>query len=111
MNYITFETGSEVYKLRLNTRNLITLEKLLGGNPLIVLTGYLSQNEIPPMEVMMNIFYSSLLAYQDNITLDKAYDIFDEWLDNGHIIAEFIDVIVEIYSKAGLFQKEVEEKN
>ena len=111
MNYIEFETGKRVYKLRLNTRNTVLLEKLLGGNPLVVFTSYLAKDEIPPLETMVNILYASLKAYNEDITIDNTYDVFDEWLDDGHIIAEFINIIVDIYRQAGLIQKEKSEKN
>ena len=111
MNYISFETGNNVYKLRLNTRNIILLEKKLGGNPLLSFTKYLANEELPPMEMMIDIFHASLLAYQSDMTIEKAYDIFDEWLDEGHMVAEFIGIIIEIYQHSGLIQKELAEKN
>ena len=110
MNYVEFETGNDVYKLRLNTRNVIKLEKLLGGSPLKLFTG-MSETEMPTVESMVNVLYCALLANQDKVTIDKAYNIFDEWLDNGHIIAEFLPIIIELYRSAGLIQKENGEKN
>ena len=109
MNYIEFETNKSVYKLRLNTRNVITLEKLLGGNPLKVFTE-IKDDTPPTVETMVNILYCALLAYNKDITIDKAYDIFDDWLDNGHIVAEFIPIIIELYRTGGLIQKN-NEKN
>ena len=34
MMYYEFEVGNKVYKLRLTTRNVVSLEKQLGCNPL-----------------------------------------------------------------------------
>ena len=34
MLYYDFEAGNKAYKLRLNTRNIVGLEKVLGCNPL-----------------------------------------------------------------------------
>lgn len=110
MNYIELVTNDNVYKLRLNTRNTIKLEKLLGGNPLKVFADITEENP-PTVETMVTVLYVSLLAYNDKITLDKTYDIFDEWLDSGHMVAEFIAIIVELYRQAGLIQKNKNEKN
>ena len=36
MLYVDFNTENENYKLRLNTRNVVMLEKMLGKNPLAI---------------------------------------------------------------------------
>lgn len=110
MNYYELVTKDNVYKLRLNTRSVIKLEKILGGNPLKVFADMTEEN-LPKVETMVNILYASLLAYNDKITLEKTYDIFDEWLESGHMIAEFVAVIVELYREAGIIQKDKTEKN
>lgn len=111
MNYINFETANGTYRLRLNTRNLVYLEQLLNENPLPAVLNYLGEEEIPPIEMMVKILYASLLAYNPEMTMDKAYDVFDEWLDDGHIIAEFLQIIIQIYRHAGLLEKDKSEKN
>lgn len=111
MNYVNFETAKGTYRLRLNTRNLVQLESILKENPIPAIIKYLIKDEIPPMDLMMKIFHASLLAYNPETTLDKAYDIFDEWLEDGHIIADFLEIIITIYRQAGLIQKENTEKN
>ena len=110
MNYYELVTNENVYKLRLNTRSVIKLEKLLGGNPLKVFAD-LTEENLPTVETMASILYASLLAYNEKMTLEKAYDIFDEWLESGHMIAEFVAVIVDLYKGAGIIQKDKAEKN
>lgn len=105
MNYIDFETSKGCYKLRLNTRSTITLEKLLGGNPLKV---FATENEVPTVETMVNILYCALLAYQPDIKKESVYDVFDEWLDAGHIVPEFVMVAIELYKQAGLIKRDLE---
>ena len=111
MNYINFETTKGAYRLRLNTRNLVLLEQQLNENPLPALLGHLGKDEIPPVDMMIKILHASLLAYHPDMTMDKAYDVFDEWLDDGHIIADFLQIIIQIYRQAGLIEKEKTEKN
>lgn len=113
MLYFDFEAGNKAYKLRLNTRNTVMLEKTLGTNPLGI---FGNGDTIPTITQMVAILHASLQQYQHGITLDNAYDIFDEWIADGHAITEFIQIIVEIYKTSGIIKdttpkEEVDEKN
>ena len=110
MMYVNFTAGNKDYKLRLNTRNIISLEKQLGCNPLMIFS---DENTMPTLTVRVNILHASLQAYNHGITLTDAYTIFDEWLDDGNLMTDFLQIIVEIYRVSGLM-KDVEvdgEKN
>ena len=102
MLFYDFEAGNQVYKLRLNTRNIVMLEKMLGNNPLSIFGA--KGDTIPTITEMVNILYCSLQQYQHNITLDKAYDIFDEWVGEDHAAVDFIQVILEIYKVSGIIK-------
>lgn len=110
MLYTTFTVGEKDYKLRLNTRNTITLEKQLGCNPLAI---FGDGDTIPTVTTMVQVLYASMLQLNHGITLNDAYDLFDAWLDEGHLITDFLNVIIDIYKVSGLIQKdrEAEEKN
>lgn len=108
MLYFDFEAGNKAYKLRLNTRNTVMLEKALGCNPLAIFgTG----ETIPTITVMVQVLYASLQQYHHGITLDDAYTIFDSYLDDGHAMTDFVPVILEIYRVSGIIPKEATEKN
>lgn len=109
MNYIDFEVGSNVYKLRLNTRAIILLEKSLGSNPLNIFGLDPENPTIPPVTAMVAILHASLQQYNHSITMDKAYDIFDEYLEE-HSTTEFIPVIMDIYKASGIIPKDTEEQ-
>lgn len=112
MMYVDFAAGGKEYKLRLNTRGVVLLEKELGCNPVLLFVGKNNQSRVPTVEEMMIIFNHTLKAYQPNLTIDDAYDIFDKWIEEGHIITEFVAIIVEVYRQSGLFKKEeADEKN
>lgn len=99
MLYYEFEAGSNVYKLRLNTRNIVSLEKKLGCNPVMVFgTG----DRIPTVTQMVAILNESMQTYHHGVTMDRAYDIFDAWLASGHVMTDFIPVIIEIYRASGI---------
>lgn len=109
MMYIDFQADNKDYKLRLNTRNVVMLEKQLGCNPLSI---FGDGDKLPTVTEMVNILYCSLLQYNHGISLNDAYDIFDAYLADGHSATDFISVILEIYKVSGLIKAdEVHEKN
>lgn len=108
MLYYDFEVGNKVYKLRLNTRNTIALEKALGCNPLAL---FGDGSTLPTVSQMVAVLWASLQTYEHGITLDDAYDIFDDYLASGHLMTDFFSVIVEVYKVSGLMPSEVNKKN
>ena len=109
MMYYDFSAGGKEYKLRLNTRNVVELEKKLGCNPIMIFGA--EGDQIPTVSVMVVILHSALQAYEHGINLDKAYDIFDAYLEDGNTSVDFIKVIMEIYKASGIVPKEETEKN
>ena len=108
MLYFDFEAGNKAYKLRLNTRNTVMLEKQLGCNPLAI---FGAGDTIPTITEMVNILYASLQQFHHGITLEDAFNIFDDYLADGHSATEFIPTILEVYKVSGLIQKDKEAKN
>lgn len=108
MNYVDFTAGNNAYKLRLTTRSIVALEKQMGCNPLAI---FGNGDKIPTITTMVQILHASLQTLEHGITLDKAYDIFDTWLADGHAMTDFIAVIIEIYKASGLIQGDGAEKN
>jgi len=108
MLYIDFSASGNEYKLRLNTRALVALEKQLGCNPLSI---FGNGDTLPTVTTMVNILHAAMQQYQHNITLEKAYDIFDSWLADGHSMTDFLPIIIEIYKASGIINAEDMEKN
>lgn len=109
MLYYDFEAGNKAYKLRLNTRNIVALEKQLGCNPVAI---FGRGDTIPTISTMVAVLHASLQQYHHGITLDDAYNIFDEYLSEGHAMTDFIPEIVEIYKVSGIIKAESsDEKN
>ena len=104
MMYVDFTAGNKEYRLRLNTRNIVNLEKQLGCNPLAI---FGNGDELPTITTMVYILYASMQQYQHGITLD----IFDEYLEE-HQMTDFLPVIIDIYKTSGLIKDEdASEKN
>lgn len=105
MNYIDFSAGNKDYKLRLNTRNVIGLEKQLGCNPLAI---FGNGESIPTITTMVIILHAALQQYNHGISLNDAYDIFDAWLEDGNSTIDFVKIILEIYKASGIVPSEIE---
>ena len=101
MMYFDFEAGNNTYRLRLNTRNVVSLEKQLGCNPVMV---FGNGDRVPTVTQMVAILNAALQPYNHGITMDKAYDIFDTWLADGHVMTDFIPVIIDIYKASGIMK-------
>lgn len=109
MMYVDFAAGEKQYKLRLSIRATVALEKQLGVNPLMI---FGNGSEIPTITTMVNILHAALQQYQHNISLNDAYSIFENWLDDGHSVVDFLPVIIDVYKVSGIIREdEATEKN
>lgn len=109
MMYVDFNAGEKQYKLRLNIRATVALEKQLGVNPLMI---FEDGDKIPTITTMVNILHASLQHFHHGITVNDAYTIFENWLNDGNTVVEFLPVIIEIYKVSGIIKEEAtEEKN
>lgn len=108
MLYVDFSAGNKDYKLRLNTRNVVALEKAVGCNPLAI---FGNGETLPTITTMVNVLHASLQHFHHGITLNDAYEIFDAYLDEGNSITDFIKVIIDIYKTSGLIPEGYNEKN
>jgi hypothetical protein len=55
---------------------------------------------------MVNVLYASLLQYNHGLTLNDAYDIFDDYIADGNAATDFINVLLEVYKVSGLIKIE-----
>lgn len=110
MMYFDFEAGNKAYKLRLNTRNIVALEKQLGCNPLSI---FGDGTVLPTVSTMVTILFHSLQSFQHGIGVNEAYDIFDAYISDGHAVTDFVPVILDIYKSSGIIsdKKDNTEKN
>lgn len=108
MMFYDFMVGEKTYKLRLTTRNIVSLEKALGCNPLGI---FGSGDTLPTVSEMVNILFYSMQQYNHGISLNDAYDIFDCWIEDGNTVTDFIPIILEIYKISGIIKESGAEKN
>lgn len=111
MIYVDFYAGGKDYKLRLNTRNVVMLEKRIGCNPITIFGTNDNEIVVPTVTTMVEVLNASLQQLNHGITLNEAYDIFDAWLADGHSTTEFSKVIMDIYKVSGLFPSKSDEQD
>lgn len=101
MMYVDFTAGDKEYKLRLTTRDIVALEKQLGCNPLAI---FGNGDVLPTLTTLVQVLHASLQSMQHGITMNDAYTIFDNYLED-HAMTDFLPVVVEIYKTSGLIKK------
>lgn len=101
MLYTEFIVGDNTYKLRLNTRNIVALEKQINMGALTI---FGDGERVPTVAEMVTILNYSLQQYHHGLNINDAYNIFDEWLAQGNSATDFISVIVDVYKVSGLFK-------
>ena len=107
MLYSTFTVGDKEYKCRLTARACVDLEKKLGENPLNVFIKIANANgALPSIGDMVTILHASLQSMEHGITIEKAYELYDKYVDEGHTLVDFIPVILEIFKVSGFFNEE-----
>lgn len=109
--YTEWTVGDHVYKLRLTTQGVVQLEQMLGANPLQIFMG-IDEDVLPKMSDLMTVLHRVLQPYNHGISLADTYDIFDDYIKDGHIVWDIIPVIVDVFKEAGFLPKdEADSKN
>lgn len=99
--------GSE-YKLRIDSRACVALEKKLGKSPLDVFVA--AQNgSLPKLAEVIAILHASLQKYHHGITEDKTYDLYDEYIEDGGTFTDLIPIVLDVFMVSGFFKNEEEE--
>lgn len=103
MNYVIFTAGTKEYKLKLPTKSIVLLERQLGCNPLAI---FGNGEQMPTVTTMVAVLHASLQQLQHGITMVDAYGIFDDYLQDGNSMTDFVQVILDIYRASGLLRDE-----
>lgn len=108
MNYVEFQAGNQEYKLCLDIKNVVALEKRLGCNPMGI---FGKGDTIPQITQMIDILWASAQKYNSNVTTEKATEIFEAYINDGHTMTDFVVTILNIYRASGIISTEGEPKN
>ena len=103
MIYSDLEIGDKMLKLRLDSRGCVALEKKLGKAPLTIFMNI--ENELPLLGDMITILQAALQKFQTGYTMDKTYDLYDEYVEGGGTQTDFIKVVMDIFKVSGYFKE------
>lgn len=109
MQYKILKVGNEELKLRLRARDCVDLESKLGESPLNVLMR-LEGGKIPSLGFIITILQHSLQALEHGYNLEKTYDLYDKYIENGGDMMEMFEILTDVFEVSGFFKKEKIEK-
>lgn len=104
MLYTELEVGGEIFKLRLNTKNSLALERTLGYNPISMLME-IDRGKMPKLADIIAILHATLQPYHHGYSMDKVYDLFDKYAEEGKSMFDLIPVFVEVFENSGYITK------
>lgn len=102
--YYTITIGKKELKLRLDARNCVDLERKMGKSPLAIFIQ--ADKSLPKLEDLISVLHGSLQKYNKGFDLEKTYDLYDEYVEEGNTFTDFIPVIMEIFKVSGFFKEE-----
>lgn len=111
MIYTTLTINGTDYRLRLDAKACVELEKKLGTNPLNIFTRVSASKEVPSLSVLLTILHASLQAYEHGIKMDDVYDLYDKYVEEGHTMMDLLPLELEIFKNSGFFVEDNEQKN
>lgn len=100
MLYTELHIGEEIYKLRLTTKTSVALEKALGYNPITMLMN-IDNGEMPKLTDVLIMWQAMLQTYHHGMNMDKVYDLFDKFCEDGKSMFDLIPVFVEVLQNSG----------
>lgn len=104
MLYVELKVGDESYKLKLTTKTSVALERNLGYNPISMLMD-IDKGKMPKLGDLLIILQAALQKYHHGIDANKAMDIFDAYVEDGHSMFDLIPVFVEVFEQSGYISK------
>ena len=100
MLYTEITINGETYKLRLNTRTSIQLEKSLGYNPLNLLM-QMEDGTMPKLSDVIIVLQAMLQSYHHGFTIDKTMDLFDDHVAEGKSMFDLLPIFIEVFKQSG----------
>lgn len=100
MLYTEITINGETYKLRLNTRTSIQLEKSLGYNPLNLLM-QMEDGTMPKLSDVIIVLQAMLQSYHHGFTIDKTMDLFDDYVAEGKSMFDLLPIFIEVFKQSG----------
>ena len=92
--------GGESYKLRLNTKASVALEKALGYNAISMFMD-IDNGVMPKLGDILIVLHAMLQPMNHGMSVDKVYDLFDKYVAEGHNMYDLIPLFIEVFQESG----------
>jgi hypothetical protein len=92
--------GGDSYKLRLNTKASVALEKALGYNAISMFMD-IDNGVMPKLGDILIVLHAMLQPMNHGMSIDKVYDLFDKYVAEGHNMYDLIPLFVEVFQESG----------
>ena len=99
--FYTLSVGGEEYKLRLTAGAIMSIEKKLGKSIFKALEN-IQDNMV---ETIVVVLWGAMQPLNANVTVEKATELFDQYVDDGHTIEELMQEINRLFEVSGFFKK------
>ena len=99
--FATLVIGGETYRLRLTSSAIVAVEKKLGGSLFTKLEN-IKENMV---ETLVTILWGAMQPLQQGISMEKTYELYDAYIDEGHTLEDLFQVVMEVFEASGFFKK------
>lgn len=108
--FVELIINEKSYKLRLTTKASVALEKALGYNAITMFMD-IDNGVMPKLNDILIVLHAMLQTYNHGLSMDKVYDLFDEYVADGHNMYDLIPLFVEVFQQSGYMPSAKEEDN
>lgn len=101
--------GGDSYRLRLNTKASVALEKALGYNAITMFMN-IDNGVMPKLGDILIVLHAMLQPLNHGISMDNVYALFDRYVDEGHTMYDLIPLFIEVFQESGYMPKAKDEE-
>ena len=99
--FYTMTVGGEEYNMRLTASAIMQIEKKL-GKPLFKALETIQDNMV---ETITTIIWGAAQTMNHSFSYEKALQLFDDYVDDGHSLEDMIQEINAMFAASGFFKK------
>jgi len=99
--FYTLTVGEAEYRLRLTATAIKSIEKKL-GQPLFTAVENMQDDFI---DTVATIFWGAMQPMNANFPFEKAYDLIDQYIDEGNSVEDLMMEIKGLFEASGFFSK------
>lgn len=106
MKHHVIEIAGQELKCRLNTQNIINLEKKFGGKSVLRI---LMDEQIPGLDMVLSTLHASLQALEHGFSMQDVYELYDDYVEEGKTYTDLIPELLNVLEVSGFFKRPAQE--